>query len=142
MGGTAALALSGVGMLASQMKSASPKPQAAQKYQAQVADIQRRQAADAKTRKDALARASARQRARFASQGINPADGSSAAIIEGLQNKTTQELADKAATYNAQLERAQSTFSDAQALNLEKRSSRFDLLLDSNNTLLQFQNWS
>ncbi|MBL4615468.1 MAG: hypothetical protein JKY27_11430 [Magnetovibrio sp.] len=127
-------------MLATQVGSAKPKPQSAQNYQTQTADIQRRQDADAKKRQDALARASAQHRARFAAQGISPADGSSAAILEGLQKKTTQQLDDKAVGYNAERARAQTTFADVQAAQLEQRTSRSDLL-SNNDVLQQFKNW-
>lgn len=142
MGGTAALALTGASFLTSQVGAPKQNTQLSQTYQAQAADIKRRQEADAKKRKDTLAKVSAQQRARFASQGINPTDGSSAAIIAGLQQKTTDELNDKAAGYSAELQRARTSFADAQAANLEQRKSRSDLLLKDDTTLQQLKDWS
>jgi len=92
-----------------------------------------------------LRKASASQRARFAAQGVGPADGSSGAVLEGMRTKTTQELKDQAAAYGAKSDSIQNSFSQTQASYLtpskRSRKSSADDLLGDNGTLQQLKDW-
>jgi len=107
--------------------------------------VARQQAADAKNRQDALLKASAAQRARFASQGVGPADGSSGAVLDGMRAKTTQELNDQAAAYAAKSSSIENSFSQTQASYLTPRKSSRKAtegnMLDDNSTLQQLKDW-
>jgi len=146
MGGTTGLALTGATFLKAKMDS-KPKSgdDATQPYQLQMNELARQQAADAKKRQDALHKASSAQRARFASQGIGPTDGSSGAVLDGMRAKTTQELNDQAAAYAAKSNSLENSFSQTQASYLtptkrSRKSSAGDLLGD-NGALQQLKDW-
>jgi len=146
MGGTTGLALTGATFLKPKM-GAKPNNDggATQDYQLRMNELARQQAADAKNRQDALLKASAAQRARFASQGVGPTDGSSGAVLDGMRAKTTQELNDQAAAYAAKSSSIENSFSQAQASYLtpskSSRKATQDNLLDDNSTLQQLKDW-
>jgi len=146
MGGTTGLALTGATFLKSKM-DAKPNNNggATQDYQLRMNELARQQAADAKNRQDALLKASAAQRARFASQGVGPTDGSSGAVLDGMRAKTTQELNDQAAAYAAKSSSIENSFSQTQASYLtpskSSRKATQDNLLDDNSTLQQLKDW-
>lgn len=140
MGGTTALALTGASLLVPKSKAKTQDP--SYDYQQQAAEIERQKQADAQQRTDALEKVSSAQRAQFAAMGLNPSDGSSGAVLEGLQKKTTQDLNDRAAAYDAKLESARTTFAQAQAINLEPKKSSSDLLLSDDNALRLLKDWS
>ena len=104
---------------------------AQQKYDASMANITRQQQLDAAQRKDALARASAKQRARFGALGIGSAEGSSGAVLDGLQAKTAQDIRDQAGEFSFKAESLSNSYSDMQT----------DLLNDKNDTLTQLNKW-
>lgn len=142
MGGTAPLALAGIGLMKSTLDTKQTNNQASYDYQQRVADLQRQKKADEKKRLSALEEISATQRARFAAQGLNPASGSSGAVLSGLQDKTQQELDAQSQKYATSVMRAQQTFSDIQTANLEKKVSATNLLLNDISMLNQLKNWS
>ena len=146
MGGTTGLALTGATLLKSKI-DAKPKSNggATQDHQLRMNELVRQQATDAKNRQDALLKASASQRARFASQGVGPTDGSSSAVLNGMRAKTTQELNDQAAAYAAKSTSLENSFSQTQASYLtpskSSRKATEDNLLDDNSTLQQLKDW-
>lgn len=148
MGGTTGLALTGATLFKSQMDSKAKSKNdggATQAHQQRINELARQQASDAKNRQDALRKASAAQRARFSSQGVGPADGSSGAVLDGMRAKTTQELNDQAAAFAAKSNSLENSFSQTQAsyLNPSKgsRKTTEDNLLDDNSTLQQLKDW-
>jgi|GEM_PF-1846321 len=146
MAGTTSLALTGATFLKSKMDSkAKSDGGATQAYQSRMNELARQKAADAKNRQDALLKASSAQRARFASQGVSPAGGSSGAVLHGMRAKTTQELNDQAAAYAAKSNSLENSFSQTQAsyLNSTKRSRKAteNDLLGDNGTLQQLKDW-
>lgn len=148
MGGTTGLALTGATLFKSQMDSKSKSTNdggATQAYQQRMNELARQKAVDAKKRQDALRKASAAQRARFASQGIAPADGSSSAVLDGMRAKTTQELNDQAAAYAAKASSLENSFAQTQASYLipskRRQTSSADDLLGDNGTLQQLKDW-
>lgn len=146
MGGTTTLALGSAALLKSQMgaKGKTDNGDAAA-YQMRVDELARQQSADAKERQDVLAKASAAQRAKFASGGVNPADGSSGAVLNGLQAKTTQELDNRAAAYGAKVASVQNSFSQNQASYLtpgkESGTTSADYLFGDNGSLQKLKDW-
>jgi len=148
MGGTTGLALTGATLFKSQMDSKAKSTSdggATQAYQQRMNELARQQTSDAKNRQDALRKASAAQRARFASQGVGSAGGSSSAVLDGMRAKTTQELNDQAAAYAAKSSSLENSFSQTQASYLKpsKRNLKAtqDNLLDDNSTLQQLKDW-
>jgi len=146
MGGTTGLALTGATLLKSKMDAKSKSDGGAtQDYQLRMNELARQQAADAKNHQDALLKASAAQRARFASQGVGAAGGSSDAVLNGMRAKTTQELNDQAAAYAAKSSSLENSFAQTQASYLTPRKSNRkateDNLLDDNSTLQQLKDW-
>lgn len=142
MGGTAALALSGAGMMtlpgATKTQSSTTRSDG---YQRQLAEINRRQQSDAEKRMTQLAEVSATHRARTAAQGMNPNDGSSAAVLGGLEQKTLNELEARAAQFDDQRATAQTTFAEVQDENLIRKPAFADLLIDENGTLRELKDW-
>lgn len=117
-------------------KTASDAQKAAAKtarrnYDANMANILRQQQIDAKQRQDALAKASATQRARFGALGIGSAEGSSGAVLDGLQAKTAEDIRNNAGGYSAQVEKLNNSYADMQS----------DLLADKNDTVGQLSRW-
>lgn len=100
-------------------------------YDANMANILRQQQIDAKQRQDALAKASASQRARFGALGIGSAEGSSGAVLDGLQAKTAEDIRTNAGEYSAQVEKLNNSYADTRA----------DLLADKNDTVGQLSRW-
>jgi len=146
MGGTTTLALGGASLLKSQMSSKGKADNgAASGYQMRVDELARQQSVDAKERQDALAKASATQRAKFASGGVSPADGSSGAVLNGLQAKTTQELDNQASAYGAKVASVQNSFSQNQASFLspgkESGKTSADYLFGDSGSLQKLKDW-
>lgn len=101
-------------------------------YDANMANIVRQQRIDAKKRQDALAEASATQRARFGALGVGSAEGSASAVLNGLKAKTTQDIRNKADEYSNQIDKLNNSYADMQA----------DLLANKNDTVSQLSNWT
>jgi len=146
MGGTTPLALGSAALLTSQMGAKGKTDNGgAAEYQMRVDELARQQAADAKARQDVLAKASATQRAKFASRGINPADGSSGAVLNGLEAKSAQELNDQTAAYGAKVASVQNSFSQNQARYLtpgkESGKTSADYLFGDNGSLQKLKDW-
>jgi len=142
MGGTAALALTGAGLMSMPIgKTTAGDAAQSETYQKQMQDISRKQKADADKRLSQLAEVTATHRARVAAQGINPNDGSSAAVLAGLQNKTDQELQKQAEEYNQRRSSAQQSFADVQDKNLTKKQTPMDLLVRDDSAIRQLKNW-
>lgn len=140
MGGTASLALSGAGLMQNVMARKQGSSSSSAEYANRMAEIDRQQAYEEKQRRDALAKATAAQRARFAATGINPTEGSSGAVIQGLETKTAEELQARAASFDEQRDRARESFSDVQAEQLKKTSAS-NLLQDDERMIRQLQAW-
>jgi len=65
-------------------------------YRNSMDALNARSAIDERKRKEAHARLSAQQRARFAAQGISPSEGSSAAVLEGMLTMSEKDAEDRA----------------------------------------------
>jgi len=134
MGGTEALIIASAvnGYMQSSQQAKQAKRTATRQYQEQAAAIERQKKADTKARLSALEQASATRRAQFAAGGINSKGGSSAAVLEGMADKTKEQLEDQAQYYDAQLRSAQGSFADAQAAQMQKKNAaKMDLLLSA-----------
>lgn len=142
MGGTAALALAGASMYKAKVDADKVNAKATRDYRQRVAEVQRQQQADAEVRQEKLAKASATQRARFAAEGLNPADGSSGAVIDGLKQKTQRELDERSAVYDAELKTVRSSFADMQADQLQKKNNASDLLLGDDRNVRRIKDWN
>lgn len=110
-------------------KSASKKVR--QNYDANMANVLRQQQIDTKHRQDALAKASATQRARFGALGIGSAEGSSGAVLAGLQASTAEDIRNNAGDYSAQVDKLNNSYADMQT----------DLLANKNDTVAQLSSW-
>ena len=138
MGGTAALALSGVGMLG--IGESSPAS-GGETYQHDTSQLDQQQKNDAEQRLSELAEVSAAHRAKVAAQGMNPLDGSSAAVLEGLEKKTLDQLEEQSAKYAHKRTELRQSFSDVQDENLTQRRGSGDLLLSDAPLLRELKNW-
>jgi hypothetical protein len=76
-------------------------------------------------------KASATQRARFGALGIGSAEGSSGAVLDGLQGKTDEDIRNNAGEYSAQVDKLNNSYADMQS----------DLLADKNDTVMQLSRW-
>lgn len=122
------------GVAAAKMSSDSQKAaakKARQSYETNLANVLRQQQLDAKQRQDALAKASATQRARFGALGIGSSEGSSGAVLDGLEAKTTEDIRNNAYEYSAQIDKLNNSYADMQA----------DLLANKNDTVDQLSSW-
>jgi len=142
MGGTAALALAGASMYKAKVDTDQASAKATRDYQQRLAEVQRQQQADAEVRQEKLAKVSATQRAHFAAQGLNPAEGSSGAVLDGLKQKTQRELDEQSAIYDAELKTVQDSFADMQASQLQKKNTLSDLLMGNDRKVRQIKNWN
>ena len=79
----------------SKSNAAATNSIANQQYQNNVAKINAKQAADDRVRAQNLKLQKAAQTARFGAMGISASDGSSAAILKGMQLKSDSEAADR-----------------------------------------------
>lgn len=95
MGDYTAAAMMGLNLLqSSQQNKATMSADAAQ----QRADIQQRRyqlQIQERDKRDRLKRAVSTQRSRFGAQGLNPASGSAAALIEGLRKDTEKSISNQ-----------------------------------------------
>ena len=66
-----------------------------QRYQNNMATINVKQVADERARAEVLKRQKSSQLAKFGAMGISSGDGSSAAILKGMQSKSDAQLADQ-----------------------------------------------
>lgn len=142
MGGTTALALTGASLFKSKKEADQRNAQAAADHQTRIAAIQRQQSQDAQARQDMLEKISAQHSARFSAQGIDPGDGSSGAVLKGLQDKTSQQLEEQANKYDTLRARAHQTFSEILMSNLNKKRLGTDLLLKDEQSVQQIKDWS
>ena len=142
MGGNVGLALAGASLAAS---SASSAPKGAVQiegdHQQRIAELEREKEREATIREEKLAEASATHRARFAASGIKSTDGSSEAVLQGLQDKTTRELEDINAEFDAELQSERDSFADIQAEQLRKSKSQQDLLSGDSSYVNLIKNW-
>lgn len=131
MAGVSPLMIAGMGAGlasgASAITQAAPTNNAAlYAYQNRVNELNAKQAAEERKRKAALARSSAQQRARYAAQGISPADGSSAAVLEGMKTMSEAEAADRARQVDIARNRAALSYATAAGTDLlAKKSSSY-----------------
>lgn len=143
MGGNVGLALAGASLAGS---AATSVPQGAVQvtgdHQQRIAELEREKKREAEVREEKLAQASAAQRAMFAASGISPTDGSSEAVLQGLQDKTTRELEDINADFDAELQAERDSFADIQAEQLQKSEASTDLLSGDGGYLNLIKNWS
>ncbi|HEY9078841.1 hypothetical protein [Magnetovibrio sp.] len=142
MGGITPLVLTGASFVKSDMDAKRQNQRAAQDSQLRMNDLARRQAIEAKQRQDALRKASATQRAKFAAQGINAADGSSGAVLDGMHEKAVEDLVDRGAEYDVQRARLENSFAQNQANSLtRRRNATEDFLFGGNGYVQQLKNW-
>ncbi|MBL6931199.1 MAG: hypothetical protein ISR46_06830 [Rhodospirillales bacterium] len=95
MGDFATVAMMGLKMIQSDQQA---KVQQNAAMAQQRADVQQRQyqlQIQEREKRDRLKRAQATQRSRFGAQGLNPAGGSAAALLEGLRKETEKSIADQ-----------------------------------------------
>ncbi len=123
MGDFATVAMMGLKMVQSSQQS---KAQQGATVAQQRADIQQRQyqlQIQERDKRDRLNRALATQRSRFGAQGLNPAAGSAAALLEGLRKETEQSIADQRGFENMRIN---------QLAKNNKRQARVNLLENRN----------
>lgn len=107
------------------------KDNAAQAYQSRLDEINAQSAAAERTRQATHDRVSAQQRARFASKGIVPSEGSSAAVLKGLQTMSEAQAEDHSRQLSIAKNRADLSYSQATGANLlTKKVALFEDNLD------------
>lgn len=108
----------GTGLVSGARAVSQVDTSAASDYQNRVAELNAQLAAEESKRQAAYARNSAQQRAKFAAQGINPSEGSSAAVLDGLKTLSDTEGELRARQIDLARQRAALRYSKAQRTDL------------------------
>jgi hypothetical protein len=96
---------------------------AAETYQDRIDELNAQVDAEARNRQSTFDRLNARQRARFAAQGISPTEGSSAAVLDGLKSMSQAEADDRERQIEIARRRAESSYANAIGADLLTKKS-------------------
>ena len=123
LGHVATLANTGLGIVQSHNQAAAQQAAVQAQQQAQQNIAYQKQAVEEKQRREQLARDQATARARFGAMGMS--GGSSQAVLDGLQSKASQEIADSRSVLDSQWNASNDAFQQQQKRNLlEQQQAR------------------
>ena len=123
-------ATAGMSSLGMVQSSQQAKAQQSAAIAQQRADIQQRHyqlQIQERQKRDRLKRAQATQRSRFGAQGLDPAAGSAAALLDGLRKETEQSIADQRGMENMRINQLADQSRRKKKINLlEHRARQFN----------------
>ncbi|MEG3618970.1 hypothetical protein V5T82_10935 [Magnetovibrio sp. PR-2] len=142
MGGTETMvAMSAISMMQQSQQQKKVQKKAQQQYeqraQAQANALKRQHDAEVRQEEDRLKRQTASHRARMAAGGVAPDDGSSGAVLEGLESTSRDQLNDRRAEYSSAL----SQLGYARESLAPTTTTKADHLNTVNSTLAALQSW-
>lgn len=138
MSGVEPLMLAGMAVdtLGTLQQQKSAKRQADQVYQNSLAAMETKRAADERRRTQELKQVSARQRARFAAQGLGTTDGSASAVLDGLLSRSAADAREREQLRDIERRRLAQNSERGLGGNLLEGNTK--LVKDNLNTLLQW----